>query len=130
MKNEVVYDAVQDVKAVAEYNGGGIETLLNGRVVKNVQRGNVNTRVSIPSNFPNDGHSNLRININEVTPNKAILFGNFELRGNAIDRDTHEYAYIDMVLLEKSNINVRVGNSSSGNSLGYVYGEWQVIEFY
>ena len=126
----IVYDAVQDVKAVAEYNGGGIETLLNGRVVKNVQRGNVNTRVSIPSNFPNDGYSNLRININEVNPNKAILFCNFELRENTGGKDIHGYAYIDLVLLEKSNVNVQVGNSSSGSSVGYVYGEWQVIEFY
>lgn len=130
MQNTVIYDKLEELNEGIEYKGGGIETLLNGRVVKNVQRGNVNTRVSIPSNFPNAGYSNLRININEVNPNKAILFGNFELRENAGNKDIHSYAYIDLVLLEKSNVNVQVGNSSSGSSVGYVYGEWQVIEFY
>lgn len=39
MENTVIYDAIAGVDAKVEYNGRGINTLLNGRVVKSVQRG-------------------------------------------------------------------------------------------
>ena len=62
----IVYDAVQDVKALAEYNGGGIDTLLNGRVVKSVQRGHVVGKVG-------DEHE-INVPISTIEIDKSNIF--------------------------------------------------------
>ena len=100
----IVYDAVQDVKAVAEYNGGGIETLLNGRVVKSVQRGvyagdTTNGTVAIP--------------ISEINSSKSVLLVNGVPEG-------------DRCSLSNSSILCE----EDGGRLAHFYLGWQVVEFY
>lgn len=61
----IVYDAVQDVKAVAEYNGGGIEALLGKGVVKSAQRGY--------GQYSFTGNGVTNIPISKVDPEKALI---------------------------------------------------------
>ena len=114
----IVYDAVQDVKAVAEYNGGGIETLLGKGVVKSVQRGYVT--ISARS-----GGTTQRINISAVDPSKAIVAVSSEL-SNSADAASEAVAY--SLTSTSFQIGARHTHGTSQNI--DVFASWQVIEFY
>lgn len=111
----IVYDAVQDVKAVAEYNGRGIETLLGKGVVKSGQRGYGQY------SFTGNGVSNILIS--EVDPGKALLFHDGMILANG---------------KELTDGMIRIGDD--GTSIELISGNvtfsptvrlsWQVIEFY
>ena len=105
--DKIIYDAIQDVMAQSKYNGGGIETLLNGRVVKSVQRGvvrdiNFNGTYSTP--------------ISTVNLDKSILITEY----------TEDAVSINFTLTSSS---ISIGYTGRNNvSISNV--SWQVIEFY
>ena len=105
----IVYDAVQDVKAVAEYNGGGIETLLGKGVVKSVQRGVFSSR-SITAN-----KWNTLANISSVDSSKSFLLVTLTSVG---------YGTSCYYRLSNNKIEVYCTSSTLGA------GDWQVVEFY
>ena len=111
----IVYDAVQDVKAVAEYNGGGIETLLNGRVVKSVQSG-------IYGGVKQTNSGKTEIAISKVDTAKSIMVLNERFsRASGDGGLTISYE----LALDGTKIIIK----NSGNP-AYHRLFWQVVEFY
>lgn len=116
----IVYDAVQDVKAVAEYNGGGIETLLNGRVVKSVQRGHLR-KTGLKTNNTFD------IPISSVNPDHALLLQDTFIRYNADPAWAVSIYGEGTLSSDKITIKINADSSYGAIDAGVV---WQVVEFY
>lgn len=114
MENNVIYDAIQSVAEQTEYNGGGIETLLNGRVVKSVQRGKTDS-LSVEKNNPK------MIPISAINVSKSVLVINHASSG----------VYIAGLGIElyQDYIYLTMNNSSNDAGVKLVF-SWQVIEFY
>lgn len=125
----IVYDAVQDVKAVAEYNGGGIDTLksnalLNaGSVVKSVQRGVVSQTMA------NSGaQKETAVEISEINPSKSIALVSARSSSNSVC----PLSIVKALSATQLTISASTfqGDGFSGNGTNqHTYG-WQVIEFY
>ena len=120
----IVYDAVQDVKAVAEYNGGGINSLkqdtaalLAKGVVKSVQRGIVQ---GAGSNNPTT------VNI-EIA---AVNVGKCAVLVNAITTTQASYGAPSVVVKELQSNRLILDISYPGVGVRYMTYSWQVIEFY
>ena len=109
MENLSIYDKLDELNEGLEYNGGGIETLLNGRVVKSVQRGVFSSR-SITAN-----KWNTLANISSVDSSKSFLLVTLTSVG-----------YGTSCYYRLSNNKIEV--YCTGSSLGA--GDWQVVEFY
>ena len=113
----IVYDAVQDVKAVAEYNGGGIEALLNGRTIKHAQRGVANFVGA--DVIPKGGTKYINISSVDVSKSLCVI-------------DTGRISYYENTALtyalESNRIVVSNPRTDGSNVAAYI--SWQVIEFY
>lgn len=107
----IVYDAVQDVKAVAEYNGRGIEALLNGRIVKSVQRGS-NVGITVSNNKS-------VATISKVNTAKSVLIHSQIQNSNATNA---------ALTLDSSGTQI-LCVMANGSLTGQTF-VWQVIEFY
>lgn len=107
MDNVIIYDKLEELNEGIESNGGGIDTLLNGRIVKSAQRGvarNINFRgtYSIP--------------ISTVNLDKSILITDYAGDNVSIN-----------FTLTSSSINV---GYTGINNVSIANVSWQVIEFY
>lgn len=110
----IIKDAIDDLMAQAEYNGGGIEALLNGRVVKSVQRGVTGTL-----------NENTVININAIDANKSLLI---YYVGTTYMNNAYQALAAYNATLTDNAISITV---VSGGSTAYDRRlSWQVIEFY
>lgn len=107
----IVYDAVQDVKSSVEYNGEGIDTLLNGRIVKSVQRGS-NVSITVSNNKS-------VATISKVNTAKSVLIHSQIQNSNAINA---------ALTLDSSGTKI-LCVMESGSLTGQTFA-WQVIEFY
>lgn len=114
MENNVIYDAIQSVAEQTEYNGGGIEALMNGRIVKSVQRGKTSP-LSVETVNSNT------IPISAINLSKSVLVINYMSAYDAIDYLGVEL-YQDYIHLTMNN--------PSGNYRDTLVFSWQVIEFY
>ena len=95
-----------------EYNGGGINTLLNRGAVKSVQRGI----------FANQdlSHSEERLPIVQVNQDKSVLLTELTYSGNAAGAGS-----TSVYLENGQNVVLKHQGSNMKTSLS-----WQVIEFY
>ena len=114
MDNVIIYDKLEELNEGIESNGGGIDTLLNGRIVKSVQRGKT-------SPLPVETVNSKKIPISAINLSKSVLIINYLSAYNAIDNLGVEL-YQDYIHLTMNN--------SSGNYKATVVFSWQVIEFY
>ena len=119
MENNVIYDAIQSVAEQTEYNGGGIETLLSGRVVKSVQRGS--GQLSNNSNL-----TNKIISISTVDLEKSALVITFFCQFSTAN-NTYSIAFADLTASDEITIKYRCQPSQNYGQIGYT---WTVIEFY
>ena len=129
----IVYDAVQDVKAVAEYNGGGINALkqdtaalLAKGVVKSVQRGRASGAVDY------DARAQLSVNLSPVDASKSFIIVTSAITESSIQA---AFRLSDVTVGnfdgESLTIYVRgVRVDGSGTNPVQVVADWQVIEFY
>ena len=118
----IVYDAVQDVKAVAEYNGGGIEALLGKGVVKSVQRG---TGFSFQTQSDTDyGYGT--VTISNVDVSKTILIYD----GYTVSTQGHDLQVT--AKLNSGSISITTMSGAWMGTLNFSSQSWnwQVIEFY
>ena len=104
MQNEIIYDAL-------EYYGGGINTLLNGRVVKSVQRGF----------FEPTSNEPVTISISTVNTSKSLLF--FEAAFQRGFQDHLPFWKTNGIELRSTSIYI----NKSSNLPTFL---WQVVEFY
>lgn len=106
-----------------EYNGGGINTLLNKGAVKSVQRGIFN--------YHGSGTASGLIKVENIATfsrvdvSKSVLISEV----GSDDFGTSKALYYRSVELTESGINLYFQSKSMGYSYD-VYGSWQVIEFY
>ena len=101
-----------------EYNGGGINTLLNKGTIKSVQHGYTRIyRNSMSGNIPYEGEG--RIDISPVDRNKSVLILE---RGDTLDNDSFTNIYI-----ADDGRALIVNNDKK---MFDYYLSWQVIEFY
>lgn len=117
MENTVIYDAIAGVDAKVEYNGGGIETLLNGRTIKSAQRGVANF---VGADVVPKGGTKY-INISSVNVSKSLCV-----------IDTGRISYYENTALTyalESN-RIVISNPRADGSSVAAYISWQVIEFY
>lgn len=115
----VVYDAVQDVKAVAEYNGGGITSLLGKGCVKSVQRGS--GQLSNSSSL-----TNKIISISTVDLEKSALVITFFCQFSTANNN-YSIAFADLTASNEITIKYRCQPYQNYGQIGYT---WTVIEFY
>ena len=111
MENTVIYDAIQSVAEQTEYNGGGIDTLLNGRIVKSVQRGS-NVDITVSNN-------KIVASISKVNTAKSVLIHSQIQNANAFNA---------ALTLNSSGTQI-LCVMESGSLSGQTF-VWQVIEFY
>lgn len=117
MDNVIIYDKLEELNEGIEYNGGGITELLNGRIVKSVQRGR--TRNTITNGSPSKS-----VNITSVNLSKSILIANLYISGDSFG------SYLGVTLSSANQITVSIEEYASNNvSISYTL-SWQVIEFY
>lgn len=102
---------------------GDVTTLLNGRVVKSIQRGTLNS--SQRSNTISGGLT-FSIDISPVATDKACLINNFEVNRSSDDG----IAYFTNVALNDNTIDIAISYTSGNGVTFTVSGFWQVIEFY
>lgn len=129
MKNNVVYDRLDDLYALGENNGGGINEIKGspllqvGSVVKSVQRG-------IRTVTLGGGNINTSVPISQVDLKKAVLITSihgFSGMGGGIESG-ESYGYVGATLSANS---VNISGSGMGN-YGYTFNvsvSWTVIEF-
>lgn len=103
MQNEIIYDAL-------EYNGGGINTLLNGRVVKSVQRGDA---------FITNGQDNY-IEIFSIDVSKSILLVSWAVASNFENHTGIRGRIVSSTQIVLNGANTYKSGMAS----------WQVVEFY
>lgn len=125
MENTVIYDAIAGVDAKVEYNGGGIETLLNnallnaGSVVKSIQRGvyaqasTTNKTVTVP--------------ISQVNVQKSLLIFDKTYYATGAESDSYITLY-ERITFELTDTHILISNPD-GAKKAYKL-TWQVIEFY
>ena len=119
-----VMDRLEDILSSCEYNGGGIDTLLEnvllsaGSIVKSVQQGNG----KLPGNS-----SDLRtksIPISTININKSVLIISFIA-------NTETYASTAWAALLEDKIDITyintINSTKNEYSIGYT---WSVLEFY
>ena len=94
----------------------GIDTLLGGRVIKSLQRGN--------SVFGSDQNT-LTVNISNVNTNKALLV--FSNTGAGTSSAGNAYGLVKGELINTSTLNFKVTLPATTNTVQI---SWQVIEFY
>ena len=111
-----VMDKLEDVLSAVEYNGGGIEALLNGRVVKSVQRGEIDVNAG---SYPND----TSISLSTINPAKAYAIVN-AVRNGSVQYSAE--ALVSQLSAESLVVKCRSGQTSNAP----IYVGWQVIEFY
>lgn len=114
MDNVIIYDKLEELNEGIEYNGGGIDTLLNGRIVKSVQRGKTSPLLVETVNSKT-------IPISAINLSKSVLIINYMSTYDAIDNFGVEL-YQDYIHLTMNN--------PSGNYRDTLVFSWQVIEFY
>lgn len=117
MQNVAIYDKLEELNEGIEYNGGGgIEALLNGRVVKSVQRGEIDTSVSYGNSY-----GTTSINISAIDHTKSVAF---------VDANTDsDYARYSGSTLSNDALLLKVlATNNTGKAT--LKGSWQVIEFY
>ena len=93
---------------------GGIEAILNGRIVKSVQRGHVVGEVG-------DEHE-INVPISTIEIDKSILICSFD--------EEHEYQYTMYPILSSNKITLKSDNFFGNWGFTDVNFNWQVIEFY
>lgn len=111
MENNVIYDAIQSVAEQTEYNGGGIDSLLNGRIVKSVQRGS-NVGITVSNNKS-------VATISKVNTAKSVLIHSQIQNSNATNA---------ALTLDSSGTQI-LCVMANGSLTGQTF-VWQVIEFY
>lgn len=116
MENTVIYDAIQNIAEQTEYNGRGIEALLNGRVVKSVQRGMFT--------FGSRDETSKVINISTINPSKSSIILAPANGGNSTAN------YTTLSALTGVNLTENTINLTRKSGAGFVGAFWQVIEFY
>ena len=121
MENVAIYDKLENVLDKVEYNGGGIDALLNGRIVKSVQRGIFKLNISTTAT------KSQTININNINTEKSILITNIQTETNT----GYFNKYNKSIQLTSNSIVFSIAGSTSP-TLSWVQDVvfWQVIEFY
>lgn len=110
----ILSDKIDNLSSLVKYYGGGINTLLNGRVVKSVQRGVTGTL-----------NENTVININAIDANKSLLI---YYVGTTYMNNAYQALAAYNATLTDNAISITV---VSGGSTTYDRRlSWQVIEFY
>ena len=106
-----------------EYNGGGINTLLNRGAVKSVQRGFFET--TIP--FSDDNAIETDISISTIVPSKSICF----VSADFVDMKGDGAAVNTLVKeVNATNIKIRLKMQPNIMANNQAFVSWQVIEFY
>lgn len=114
----VLMDRLENILSSCEYNGGGINTLLEnallnaGSVVKSVQRGLSNVKI-------NSGQTASVAAINRVNLKKSVLICNFNMYTSS--NGGYCAVYLD------SSTSIKVAADTGYPSIEI---DWQVIEFY
>lgn len=125
MMDKIVYDRLDDLLSAIEYNGGGINALLSGRVVKRIQRGN--SRI-VTTEMRKSSYTHT-INISPIDTTKSVLLleSNFETMHN----DSDDIGKTFTINLEANKITVGF-NYNIDNYYKSIVALffWQVIEFY
>ena len=125
MDNVIIYDKLEELNEGIEYNGGGINALLSGRVVKRIQRGN--SRI-VTTDMRKSSYTHT-INISPIDTTKSVLLleSNFETMHN----DSNDIGKTFTINLEANKITVGF-NYNIDNYYKSIVALffWQVIEFY
>ena len=111
MDNVIIYDKLEELNDGIESNGGGIDTLLNGRIVKSVQRGS-NVGITVSNNKS-------VATISKVNTAKSVLIHSQIQNSNATNA---------ALTLDSSGTQI-LCVMANGSLTGQTF-VWQVIEFY